>query len=162
MFELGDRAEDLEEHPPDRGGGVDALVEHHQIHPGGLQLVRQLDEVLQGAAEPVELGDHQLVPRPQRPQRLVELGPAGELPGGDVGEDPLAAGAGESVGLGVGVLVAGRHPRVADPHAEECIANEGVRDVGSDTSLVTTPTCGNPQCRECLVNDRFRTSAGAR
>jgi hypothetical protein len=58
VFELGDRAEVLEEHPPDRGGGVDALVEHHQVHPGRLQLVGQSDEVLQGAAEPVELGDH--------------------------------------------------------------------------------------------------------
>jgi hypothetical protein len=29
VLELGNRAEDVEEHPPDRGGGVDALVEHH-------------------------------------------------------------------------------------------------------------------------------------
>jgi hypothetical protein len=62
MFELGDRAEDLEEHP----------------------------------AEPVELGDHQLVPRPQRPQGRVELGPPGELPRRGVREDPLAAGAGRA------------------------------------------------------------------
>ena len=27
VLELGDRAQDLEEHPPDRGGGVDALIE---------------------------------------------------------------------------------------------------------------------------------------
>jgi len=37
MLELGDRAEDLEEHPPDGGGGVDAPVEHHQVDAVGLE-----------------------------------------------------------------------------------------------------------------------------
>jgi len=34
--ELGDRADDLEEQPPDGRGGVDPLVEHHQVHAPGL------------------------------------------------------------------------------------------------------------------------------
>jgi hypothetical protein len=89
--ELGDSAEDLEEHAPNRSGGVDALVEHHQVHPGRLQIVRQLDQVLEGTAEPVELGDDQLIPRLQHAQRLVELGTPGELPRRGVSEDPLAA-----------------------------------------------------------------------
>ncbi len=53
MFELGDRAEDLEEHPPDRGGGVDALVEDGQVDTAALQFVGQVNEVFQGSAEPV-------------------------------------------------------------------------------------------------------------
>lgn len=93
--------------------GVDALIEHHQVRLPALQVLGQVDEVLQGASEAVEFGDHQLIPRPQHPQRLVELGPAGELSGGLVGEDPLAAGRSQGVGLGVGVLVAGGDPRVA-------------------------------------------------
>src|SRR5258708_7041890 len=37
VLELGDRAEDLEEHPTHGGGGVDTLVEHHQVHAVLLQ-----------------------------------------------------------------------------------------------------------------------------
>jgi hypothetical protein len=49
VFELGDGAEDGEEHPDDRGGGVDALVEDDQVDPVGLKLFGQVDEVFQGA-----------------------------------------------------------------------------------------------------------------
>jgi IS5 family transposase len=44
---LGDRTQDLKEHAPDRGGGVDALIENHQIHPARLQALGQLDQVFQ-------------------------------------------------------------------------------------------------------------------
>ena len=54
VFELGDRAEDLKEHPPDGGGGVDAMIEQHQVDMTVLQLFGQVDEMFQGAAEPVE------------------------------------------------------------------------------------------------------------
>ena len=116
VLELGDGAEDLEEHPPDRGGGVDTLIEHHQVDLLGAQLVGQLDQVLQRAAEPVELGHHKMIPGPEPAQGLVELGPAGELAGSLVGEDAFAAGRAQRVGLGLGVLVAGGDPRVADPN----------------------------------------------
>lgn len=57
MLELGDRPENVEEHPTQGGGGVDPLVEDHQIDPLGLQLTGQGDEVLERAPQTVELRD---------------------------------------------------------------------------------------------------------
>jgi len=56
VFELGDRSEDLKEHPADGGRRVDALVEHDEVHPLGLQLLGQRDQMLERPAEPIELG----------------------------------------------------------------------------------------------------------
>ncbi len=123
MFELGDSPEDLEEHPPGRGGGVDALVEDDQVDTAALKILGQLDEVLEGTPEPVELGDDQLVAGPGDEEGLVEFGPAGEAPGGLVEMDLVAAGGAQRVMLAVGVLVAGGDPPVADPYAGKRIAN---------------------------------------
>jgi hypothetical protein len=49
-----DRAENLEEHAPDRGRGVDALVEYDQVDLVLLQILGQSDQVLHGAAEPIQ------------------------------------------------------------------------------------------------------------
>lgn len=54
-----DRAEDLEDHPSDRGRGVDALVEHDQVDLAVLQVLGQGGQVLKGAAEPIQLRNHQ-------------------------------------------------------------------------------------------------------
>jgi hypothetical protein len=120
VLKLGDGAEDVEEHAAHGGGGVDALVEHHQVHALGLQLLGQLDQVFQRAAEPVEFGDHELAPC-----RLADRGPCPVRGGatGLVDEYLGAAGHRERVVLGLGVLVASGYPPVADPHAPDCIAN---------------------------------------
>ena len=55
---LGDGTEDLKEHTAEGGGGIDALVEHDQVDTA--VLLGQLEEVFQGAAEPVEFGDDDL------------------------------------------------------------------------------------------------------
>ena len=103
VFEFGDGAQDLEEHAADGGGGVDALVEDHQVHASVLEGVGQFDEVFEGAAEPVELGDNQLISGPVGyQQRLVEFGPGGEFAGGGVEEGLFASGGGECVVLGFG------------------------------------------------------------
>jgi len=137
VLELGDGAEDLEEHAPDGGGGVHALVEHDQVHAAGLEGGGEFDEVFEGPPEPVELGDDELVVFAEHEKCLVQLGAAGELAGGFVGEDPAAAGGVQGVGLSFGVLVAGGDPRVADAHTRERNAKGGARDEGADTGRVT-------------------------
>lgn len=108
VFELGDRAEDLEKHPADGRRRVDALVQDHQVNTAHLPRLGELDEVFQRPAEPVEFGHHELIKRPvAREQRFVELGSAGEFSGGCVNEDLLAAGRCQGVVLGFGVLVMG-------------------------------------------------------
>ena len=124
MLELGDRAEDLEEHPPHRGGGVDPLVEDHQVNSAGGQGVGQFDEMLQGATQPIQFGHHNLVTRPiRREQRPIQLGAARQLPRHHVQEDLIAADGREGIVLGVGMLVARRDPPITDLHEPECIAN---------------------------------------
>jgi hypothetical protein len=57
-----------------------------------------------------------------------------------VDEDLIAAGRCQGVTLGVGVLIAGRDPSVADLHAQNCNANPRGRDIAADTGCVTDPT----------------------
>ena len=75
--------------------------------------------MLERAPEAVELRDDELVALARDPQGLVELGATSELAAGLVDEDLVAAGRVEGVVLAVGVLVAGGHPPVADPHPDQ-------------------------------------------
>ncbi|WTQ07895.1 hypothetical protein OG572_01160 [Streptomyces virginiae] len=69
----------------------------------GLEVLGQLDEVLQRAAEAVELGDHELVAFAGDEKGFVEFEAASKLAGHLVCEDLLAASRAECVLLGFGV-----------------------------------------------------------
>ena len=72
-----------------------------------------LDQVAQGAAEPVQLPDHQGVAGPELVQHPRERGPVVEGPAGGLGEHPVAAGGGEGVDLELRLLVGGGDAGIA-------------------------------------------------
>ena len=86
-------------------------------HAGALQALGQPDEMLQRSAQPVQFGHHQLIADTVgRQQSFVELRPAGQLPEPPCrGKNSVTTRRGERIALGLGVLVAGGDPRVADP-----------------------------------------------
>ena len=62
--------------------------------------------------------------------------------------------------LGVGVLVAGGDPSVADPHGANCIANPRQFYEAADTGCVTRSTWANVKIRCLYVNDRYKMREG--
>jgi hypothetical protein len=74
------------------------LVTQHQIDVTLLEDLGELDQVLERAAQAVELGDDQLVAGPVGgQQRLIEPGAPRELAGCLIDEDLFAAGCVECV-----------------------------------------------------------------
>jgi hypothetical protein len=67
------------------------LVEHDEVDAAGLALLGDLNQVLERAAEPVELGDDELVTVPVGGgEGLVALGTPRELAGSLVDEELIA------------------------------------------------------------------------
>src|SRR2546426_11552071 len=56
-LEFGDRREHMKEQAATRGGRIDRLVEHYEIHSERLQLAAEGDEVVDAAGKAVELVD---------------------------------------------------------------------------------------------------------
>src|SRR5271165_5454792 len=111
-LELIDRAEQVEDQPALRGGGVDLLLEHDQADAALAQLVGEGEQVLERAHGAGQPGDDEDVASAEVGQGLVQLGAGGVLAGRGVGEDLLASAGGQVIDLAVVVLAAGGHPRV--------------------------------------------------
>ena len=99
---------------PPGGGGVDGLLEAPEPDAALGEAGDGVDQMPQGAAEPVEFPDDQGDAGPQLVQYLLEDGPVGAGAAGGLGEHPVAASTLEGVDLKLGVLVSGRDAGVAE------------------------------------------------
>ena len=93
------------------------LVEHDKVDLSILQLTGELDQMLKRAAKPIKLRHHELIARAVGgQQRLLQLRATRKLSGRRLDEDLLAPGGSERVVLRFWVLIARRHPTVAEQH----------------------------------------------
>jgi hypothetical protein len=102
------------------GGGVDRLLEAAEADAALGEAGDGVNQVPQGAAEPVELPDDQGVAGTQLVEHLGEDGAVGAGAAGGLGQHPVAAGALEGVDLELGLLVGGGDAGIAEQvtHAE--------------------------------------------
>jgi hypothetical protein len=124
-LELGERREDAEHQLAGGGRGVDrgALPgEHPQADAACIEVVHDVDEVTQVAAESIEFPDDEGVAGPQRFETCVEAGPVVFLAARGVTVNVALgdAGSGESVFLQIEYLrtVSFRDAHVADERGE--------------------------------------------
>ena len=158
--ELGDRADDLEEHPPHRGAGVDALVEHHQVHAAGLEILGQVDEVLQERRSRSSLVTTSWSPSRATSGARSSSGRWDQLAGRLVDEHLIATRGRPGVTLGAGILVAGGYPSVADLpwRGTAPVTSDSLTKLRTRHALHPAPA-ETPHRRKVSANDRLRQPA---
>src|SRR3954451_19392487 len=87
---LGQCPEDVEDELPAAGRRVDGLPQAPEAHAAVAQIGDRLDEMLETAAEPVEIPDHERIAGPHVSKGTLQAGPLGLGPAGLVGIDLLA------------------------------------------------------------------------
>jgi hypothetical protein len=113
-FELGQGGKDVEHELAAGGGGIDRLLETAEPDPTLGELGDGVDQVAQGAAEPVELPDDEGVAGAQLVQELGEDGPVGAGAAGRLDKDAVAAGGLQGVDLELWLLVSGGDAGIAE------------------------------------------------
>src|SRR5512135_3022110 len=116
-LELRQRAEDVEDELAAAGCRVDRLLQALKADLPCLQGGNRLDQVLERAAQAVELPDGEGVARTEEGEGLGQPGAIVPSTASDVGEDSLAAGLGEGVALQVEALVLSGDTGIPDEHA---------------------------------------------
>jgi hypothetical protein len=96
--------------------GVDGVGEENQAPAPPLQVGHQVEQVLERAAQPVELVNVDRIARAQLQEQLIEFDPGGQGAGGFLLVNQLAPGLGQGVELKFKVLVPGRDAGVANLH----------------------------------------------
>ena len=98
----------------DWGGRVDRFLEAAEPDPAISQTSDRVDQMTEGAAEPIQLPHDEGVVGTELVQELGEGGPVGAGAAGRLGEHPIAAGRGEGVDLELGVLAGGGDAGIAE------------------------------------------------
>jgi hypothetical protein len=162
-LELGQGGEDVEDELAAGSGGVDRLLEAAEPDAAVGQAGDGVDQMTQGAAEPIQLPHDQGVAGAELVQQLLEGGAVGAGAAGGLGEHPIAAGRREGVDLELWLLVGGGDAGIAEQMshgrtvAEPCDST-GCATLISDTGsgrLLSTVRRGSGGCRR---NVRFRTA----
>jgi len=96
------------------GGGVNVFFEASETHLLVLQPLDFGDQVLEGAAEPVEAPDDKGIPGTSVLDSVFQARPLGRRAAQLVGKDLCAAGFFQRIELEVHLLLAGRDPSVAN------------------------------------------------
>ena len=109
---MRDGAEDVEHEFVGGRGGVEALLEAHQVDASDPEGVNGFEQLAQRPAQPVEPGDAEPIPGPSMVDELGESRALEALSGDDVDEHPDGAGVDEPDSLTLEVLVGGGHARV--------------------------------------------------
>jgi len=114
--ELSQRREDTEHENPTGRGGVELLVQRLEPDTLALEPAHDADQILQGAAEPVERHHRQHVAGPDVVEHAGQLGPVGVLARRLVEEALRAPGRRQGGPLPGEVLLTGEDAAVADEH----------------------------------------------
>jgi hypothetical protein len=132
-LELGQRAEEVEHQPAALRGGVDALAEALEAHAPALEVADDVQQVAQGAAQPVELPDQERVAGAELVEHLRQLRSGRQGAAGGIHEDAVAAGGAQGVELEVRRLLARRDAGVAEEVTHARTVAERVPRAGCET-----------------------------
>ena len=109
------RAHDGEEQAAIGGRGVDGLRQTAEADSSASQVLHKLDQIPEGAPQPVQPPNHHHIARTQLVEHPVQFGSAGFAAGGMVSEDLDASSLLQCVDLKGGVLVVRADPCVSNP-----------------------------------------------
>jgi len=118
-LELRQRSEDVEHEPAAGRGGVDGLLQRPEPDAALGESMELVDEVPDGAAEPVEAPDDEGVAGAELVEELVEFGSVLQGPGHGVDEHAVAACCVERIDLQRRVLVGSGHACVPEEVTHE-------------------------------------------
>src|SRR5690242_4868974 len=95
----------MEEEPPARRLGINAVLEAEEIDPRIMQLLNEIDQAPHCPTEPIELPDHERVTFAQMGPSLEKSWAIGARAARLVAEDPLTARTAQRVPLKINILL---------------------------------------------------------